>query len=129
MTPLTINEKAGVLHVEVDKTRDLAPQVIVLRSIGLPWKLIEQLCGRPKNRLEEQIAQFADRLEGRDRRAQRYQLKHAQHVADGPPLILPPEVNLDPGGVTVVDRANLPGTAKVHLRQSPAPSTRTRRSG
>lgn len=46
------------LEIVIDREADLAPQVIVYRSQGVPWALLERLCGRPKNRLEERIARW-----------------------------------------------------------------------
>lgn len=46
------------LEIAIDRSADLAPQVIVYRTMGVPWKFLEQLTGRPKNRLEEQIERF-----------------------------------------------------------------------
>ncbi|WP_428668053.1 hypothetical protein [Reyranella sp.] len=46
------------LEIVIDRAADLAPQVIVYRSMGVPWKFLERLSGRPKNRLEELVARF-----------------------------------------------------------------------
>lgn len=46
------------LEIVIDRAADLAPQVIVYRAMGVPWKFLEDLSGKPKNRLEEQIARW-----------------------------------------------------------------------
>lgn len=53
------------LEIVIDRAADLAPQVIVYRTMGVPWKFIERLTGVPKNRLEEQIARFRRDSEAR----------------------------------------------------------------
>lgn len=53
------------LEIVIDRGHDLAPQVIVYRTMGVPWKFIERLTGVPKNRLEEQIARFKRESEAR----------------------------------------------------------------
>lgn len=46
------------IEIVIDRQADLAPQVVVYRHMGVPWKFIELLAGQKKNRLEEQIARW-----------------------------------------------------------------------
>jgi hypothetical protein len=46
------------LEIVIDRSVDLAPQLVVYRAMGVPWKFLEELTGRRKNRLEEAIARF-----------------------------------------------------------------------
>jgi len=52
------------LRIVIDRKRPLAPQVAVYRALDVPWKIIEQLAGKPKNRLEEAIARWRRSEEG-----------------------------------------------------------------
>lgn len=53
------------LEIVIDREADLAPQLVVYRAMGVPWKFLEQLSGRRKNRLEEAIARFERETRGR----------------------------------------------------------------
>lgn len=46
------------LEIVIDREADLGPQLVVYRAMGVPWKFLEELAGRRKNRLEEAIARF-----------------------------------------------------------------------
>lgn len=51
------------LEIVIDRSADLAPQVIVYRTMGVPWAFLERLTGRRRNRLEEMVARFRKRQE------------------------------------------------------------------
>lgn len=46
------------LEIVIDRDRPLGPQLAVYRAQGVPWKFLERLCGRRRNRLEEMLAAF-----------------------------------------------------------------------
>lgn len=53
------------LIIVIDRDRDLAPQVIVYRQMGVPWKFLEDLSGRRRNRLEELVERFHKQAQAR----------------------------------------------------------------
>jgi hypothetical protein len=53
------------LEIVIDREADLAPQLVVYRAMGVPWKFLELLTGRRKNRLEEAIVRFERETRGR----------------------------------------------------------------
>lgn len=53
------------MEIVIDRDADLAPQVVVYRERGVPWKFLEELSGLPKNRLEERISRWRREQEAR----------------------------------------------------------------
>jgi len=52
------------LVVSIDTGRDLAPQVALYRSIGIPWKLLCELAGRRKQTLERMVERWVAKTGG-----------------------------------------------------------------
>ncbi len=49
------------MEIVIDRDADLGPQLVVYREAGVPWRILEALSGRRKNRLEEIIARWRRR--------------------------------------------------------------------
>lgn len=53
------------MEIVIDRDADLEPQIAVYRTAGVPWKFLEELSGVRKNRLEEKLARWRERMAAR----------------------------------------------------------------
>jgi hypothetical protein len=63
-TAITESDDVHEMRIVIDRKRPLAPQVALYRALDVPWKILEQLSGKRRNRLEEAIARWRKSEEG-----------------------------------------------------------------